>query len=329
MKRVAINGFGRIGRTILRAGLKNKNIKFVAINDLSDINNLAYLLKHDTAYKKLDQKVKVTKDSIIVGNQKIKVYNKKDPSELPWKKLNVDVVVESTGVFRTKEQAETHLKAGAKRVIISAPAKGNDPVKTVVYGVNHKTINKSDKIISNASCTTNCLAPIVKVLNEKFGINNGFMTTTHAYTTSQGLVDSPHSDFRRGRSAPNNIVPTTTGAAKAIDLVLPELSKKINGIAIRVPVLDGSLIDLTLNLKKQVTEKEINQVFEKASKSNLKNILEYSKEELVSSDIIGNTHACIVDPKFTSVNKKTVKVLAWYDNEFGYCSQLIKLINYI
>lgn len=329
MKRVAINGFGRIGRAILRAGLDNKNIKFIAINDLSDIENLAYLLKYDTAYKKLDKKVKTTKDSIIVGDQKIKVYDKKDPSELPWKKLNVDVVVESTGVFRTKEQAETHLKAGAKKVIISAPSKGKQSVKTIVYGVNHKTIKKSDKIISNASCTTNCLAPVVKVLNEKFGINNGFMTTTHAYTSSQGLVDSTHSDFRRGRSAPNNIVPTTTGAAKAIDLVLPELSKKINGIAIRVPVLDGSLIDLTLNLKKQVTEKEINQVFEKASKSDLKNILKYSEEELVSSDIIGDKHACILDPKFTSVNKKTVKVLAWYDNEFGYCSQLIKLINYI
>jgi len=329
MKRVAINGFGRIGRAILRAGLNNKNIKFVAINDLSDIENLAYLLKHDTAYKKLDKKVETKKDSIIVGGQKIKVYNKKDPSELPWKKLNVDVVVESTGVFRTKEQAETHLKAGAKKVIISAPAKGKDPVKTIVYGVNHKTIKKSDKIISNASCTTNCLAPVVKVLNEKFGINNGFMTTAHAYTASQGLVDSTHSDFRRGRSAPNNIVPTTTGAAKAIDLVLPELSKKINGIAIRVPVIDGSLIDLTLNLKKQVTEKEINRAFEKASKSDLKNILRYSEEELVSSDIIGDKHACIIDSKFTSANKKTVKVLAWYDNEFGYCSQLIKLIDYI
>ncbi len=334
--KIAINGFGRIGRTILRAGLNVRGIKFVAVNDLTDIPTLVHLLKYDTVYGKLPYEIKVKEGLIKVGGHSIRVFAEKDPTKLPWKQMGIDIVIESTGIFTTKEQASIHLQAGAKRVIISAPAKGESPVKTIVPGVNHKTIEKTDQILSNASCTTNCLAPMVKVLNDYFGIEKAFMTTVHAYTADQNLVDGPHKDLRRGRSAAMNMVPTTTGAAKATELVIPELKGKIDGIAVRVPVVDGSLTDLTVVIKKPATKDEINQVFLYASKKELRDVLQYSEDELVSRDVIGNPHACLFDSKFTKViapltktekqRGNFVKILGWYDNEFGYCNQLIKLI---
>jgi glyceraldehyde 3-phosphate dehydrogenase len=323
--KVAINGFGRIGRTILKAGINQKHLKFIAINDLAPPENLAYLFKHDTVYGTYPDNVSIKDDLLIIGKNKIKILAEKDPKKLPWKQLGIDLVIESTGIFRTKPQAEMHIEAGAKKVIISAPAKGNFEVKTIVPGVNHKSVNKPDKILSNASCTTNSLAPLAQVLEMNFGIESGFMTTIHGYTAGQSLVDGPNKDFRRGRAAAMNTVPTTTGAAEAINLTIPSLKGKLDGIAIRVPVVDGSLIDLTVQLKKEVTKEQINQAFQKAAKTYLKGTLEYSEEELVSSDIIGNPHGCIFDSKFTKVKGKTVKVLGWYDNEYGYCSQLIKL----
>jgi glyceraldehyde 3-phosphate dehydrogenase len=327
--KVAINGFGRIGRTILRAGINEKHLKFVAINDLAPIDNLVYLLKHDTVYGAFPKPVKVEKDKLIVGNEKIQILAEKDPTKLPWKKLGVDLVIESTGIFRTKDKAEMHLIAGAKKVIISAPAKGEIAVRTIVPGVNNKTVKKSDKVLSNASCTTNCLAPLAQVLEKEFGIENGFMSTIHGYTAGQGIVDGPNKDFRRGRAAAMNTVPTTTGAAKAIGLVIPSLNGKLDGIAVRVPIVDGSLVDLTVCLKKKVTAEQINKAYKKAAQTYLKGTMEYSEEELVSSDIIGNPHGCIFDSKFTKTKGKTVKILGWYDNEFGYCSQLIKLTKFL
>lgn len=333
--KIAINGFGRIGRTLLRAGIKERGIKFVAVNDLTDVPTLAHLLKNDSVYGKINENIATKENQIIVGGHLLKVFSEKDPLKLPWKSLGVDIVIESTGIFTTKEQAEMHLKAGAKKVIISAPAKGETPVKTIVPGVNHKIIEKSDQILSNASCTTNCLAPMLKVLNDAFGIEKGFMTTIHAMTADQNLVDGPHKDLRRGKSASINIVPTTTGAAKAIGLVIPELNGKMDGIAVRVPVIDGSLTDLSVLLKKEVSKEEINKEFLNASIRELKGVLEYSEDEIVSSDIIGNPYGCVFDSKFTKVidssgkEKKRgnfIKVLGWYDNEFGYCNQLIKLI---
>ncbi len=326
MIKVAINGFGRIGRGVLKAGLNDKNIDFVAVNDLTDTKTLAYLLKYDSVYGKFNKKVSATNSYITIDGKKIKVFAEKDPTQLPWGKLKIDVVVESTGIFRTKEKAEMHLKAGAKKVLISAPAKGESFVRTIVPGVNDKELKKTDKIVSNASCTTNCLAPIVKVLNDKFGIEKGLMTTVHAYTADQRLVDAPHKDLRRGRAAGINIVPTTTGAAKAIGLVLPELYGKLDGIAIRVPVVDASVVDLTVDLKKKATAEQINKAFKEASAKELKGILEYSEEALVSSDIVGNNHAAIFDASFTRVIDNKAKVLAWYDNEHGYCCQMIRCI---
>ncbi len=324
--KVAINGFGRIGRWVLKAGLKDKAINVVAVNDLTDAKTLAYLLKYDTAYGKFDGKVEAKGNDLIVNGKRIRIFSEKDPSKLPWGKLGIDVVVESTGIFRTKEQASLHLKAGAKKVLISAPAKGEAFVRTIVPGVNDKTLKKTDRIVSNASCTTNCLAPVAKVLNDKFGIESGLMTTVHAYTADQKLVDAPHKDLRRGRAAAMNIVPTTTGAAKAVGLVLPELNGKMDGIAIRVPVVDGSVIDLTVDLKKKATVEQINKAFKDAANKELKGVLEYSEEALVSSDIIGNTHGAVFDSSFTKVIGNTAKVLAWYDNEYGYCCQMIKCI---
>jgi len=326
MIKVAINGFGRIGRGVLNAGWDDKNIQFVAINDLTDTKTLAYLLKYDSTYGKLDKKVEAADGSITINGKKIKVFAEKDPSKLPWGKLGIDIVVESTGLFRTKEKAGLHLKAGAKKVLISAPAKGDKKVTTIVPGVNNKDLKKSDKIVSNASCTTNCLAPVVKVLNDKFGIEKGMMTTVHAYTAGQKLVDAPTKDLRRGRSAAMNIVPTTTGAAKALGLVLPELNGKLDGIAIRVPVVDASVIDLTVDLKKKATVEQINKAMKQAAQKELKGVLEYSEEELVSTDIIGNAHGAVFDSKFTKVIGNKAKILAWYDNEYGYCCQMIKCI---
>ncbi len=329
MVNVAINGFGRIGRMVFRAGMNDKKINFVAVNDLTDIENLAYLLKYDSVHGKLKEKVSFTKNTLIIGNKKIPVFSEKEPSNLPWKKLKVDVVVESTGFFLTRDLANKHIKAGAKKVLLSAPAK-DDSIKTFVYGVNHKKYKKSDKIISNASCTTNCLSPIANVLDKNFGIVFGLLTTIHAYTISQKVVDGPSKKFRRGRAAAQNIVPTTTGAAQATCKVLPQLKGKMDGMAIRVPVADGSIIDFTCQLKESVSIEKINQAFKKASQGELKNVLEYSNEELVSTDILTNPHSAIFDSQLTQmIGKNMVKVFAWYDNEWGYSCRMIDMLKFM
>jgi glyceraldehyde 3-phosphate dehydrogenase len=326
MVRIAINGFGRIGRMVFRAGLNDRRINFVAVNDLTSPENLAYLLKYDSVHGKLPEKVSNTKNSLTVGKKKIPVFAEKDPANLPWKKLKIDIVVECTGFFLTKELAQKHLDAGAKKVLLSAPAK-DDKIKTFVYGINHKKYKKTDKIISNASCTTNCLVPVAYVLDKNFGIVSGLLTTIHAYTSTQKTVDSSAKKFRRGRAAAQNIVPTTTGAAKATCKVLPQLKGKMDGRAIRVPVVDGSIIDFTCRFKKQVTLEKINRAFKKAAQKELKGILEFSDEELVSTDIIHNPHSAIFDSKLTEViNGKTAKVFAWYDNEWGYSCRMIDML---
>jgi len=325
--RVAINGFGRIGRNVFRAGF-GKGVNIVAVNDLTDTKNLAYLLKHDSVYGECGLNIKFTNNSLIVNGKKILVLSEKDPSKLPWGKLKVDLVVESTGLFRRKDEAMKHIRAGAKKVIISAPSESAE--KTIVLGVNEKTLKKTDKVISMASCTTNCLAPVVKVLDDNFGIESGFMTTVHGYTSSQKLVDGPHHKFRRGRAAAVNIIPTTSGATAATALAIPKLKGKIDGLAMRVPVVAGSITDFVVNLKKSVTVEKINKAFKKAAKGSMKGILAYSTDEIVSTDIIGNKHSSIVDGLSTQViGKKMVKVLSWYDNEWGYSSRMIDLIKYI
>ncbi len=326
--RLAINGFGRIGRMVLRAGIKDRSINFVAINDLTDTKTLANLLKYDSVHGRFDGRVSYTKNSITINKKKIPVFAEKDPEKLPWKSLKVDIAIECTGFFRTYESALKHLTAGAKKVILSAPAKGEgaEKVKTIVMGVNEKTYKKKKHhIISNASCTTNCLAPMVKVLQDNFKIVKGFMTTIHSYTAGQKIVDAPHKDLRRGRSAAVNMVPTTTGAAIAIGKVIPALNGKLDGIAIRVPTPDGSITDLTCVLKKKTTSEELNKLFKKASKQKLKKVLEYSEDPLVSTDIISNPHSCIFDSQLTHVKGNTVKILGWYDNEYGYSCRMIDL----
>jgi len=329
MKRVAINGFGRIGRMVFRAGLSQKDIEFVAINDLTDIETLVYLLKYDSAQKKLNHNIDFTKDSLIIDNKKIKVFAEKEPEKLPWKKLKVDVVAECTGFFKDKESASKHLSAGAKKVIISAPSK--DPDITIVKGVNEHDYNpKKHNVISNASCTTNCLAPIVKVLNDNFGVEKGFMTTSHAYTSTQKLIDSPDKkDLRRGRSAAVNIIPTSTGAAKTVTKTIPELEGNLDGMALRVPIVDGSITDFTCILKKETSIEEIHKLFKSVSKHELKGILEFCEDPIVSSDVIGNPHSVIFDSLLTKVNGNLVKILAWYDNEMGYSNRMIDLIRLV
>jgi len=327
MVRVAINGFGRIGRMVFRAGFKDRRIDFVAFNDLTDVKTLAHLLKYDSVHGKFPGKVSYNDENIVVDGKKIRVYSEKDPKNLPWDKLKVDIVVESTGFFLTRELASQHLEAGAKKVLLSAPAKTPD-IKTIVLGVNEDIYDKKqDKIISNASCTTNCLAPLAKILNDNFGIKRGFMTTVHAYTADQNIHDAPHKDLRRARAAASNIVPTTTGAAKTVGKVIPELNEKLDGIAIRVPVLDGSVTDFVCELEKNVTKEQINKVFKKAAEKGMKNVLEYSEEALVSTDIIGNPSSSIFDSLSTNViNENLVKVLSWYDNEWGYSCRMIDLL---
>ncbi|RLE58713.1 MAG: type I glyceraldehyde-3-phosphate dehydrogenase [Thermoprotei archaeon] len=332
--RVAINGFGRIGRLFYRATLQypefKEKFKVVAVNDLADARSLAFLLKYDSVHGKLKNEIKAEGEYIIVDGEKIKVFNIPDPAQLPWKELDIDIVLESTGRFRDRPSAQKHLNAGAKRVIISAPAK--DPDITIVIGVNHELYNPAKHyIISNASCTTNCLAPVVKVLHENFSIKRGFMTTTHAYTNDQRLLDMVHrKDLRRARAAALSIIPTTTGAAKAIGLVLPELKGKLDGLALRVPVADGSIVDLVAEVEKPVTKEEVNNAFKEAAETYLKGILEYTEEPLVSQDIIGNPHSAIVDGLSTNVIGDTlVKVLAWYDNEWGFSCRLVELMLYM
>ena len=326
MVRVAINGFGRIGRMIFRAGLNDPKIDFVAINDLTDTANLAYLLKYDSAHGKLVDQVGFDSDHLIVDGKNIIVYAKKDPESLPWDDLDVDVVVECTGFFTKKELASKHLKAGAKKVLISAPS--DDADITLVKGVNEHLYNKEQhNIISNASCTTNCMAPIVKVLNDNFKIEKAFMTTIHSYTSTQKSVDGPsRKDVRRGRAAAQNMIPTSTGAAKAVIKVIPELKGKVEAMAVRVPTINGSLIDLVALLNKDVSVEGLNSLFKNVSEYHLKGILEYSEEDYVSSDIINNSNSAIYDAKLTKANGNMIKIFAWYDNEWGYSNRMIDLI---
>ena len=321
--KIAINGFGRIGRLSFRELLKKDEAEIVAINDLTDIETLAHLLRYDSVHGKLDYSVQVESDFLVVNGMRVKVVSNPTPETLPWADLKVDVVIECTGRFLTQESASQHIKAGASKVVLSAPAK--DAVKTIVIGVNDQTLTKEDVIVSNASCTTNCLAPIVKVLDENFGIEKGYISTVHAYTADQNLQDAPHKDLRRARAAALSIIPTTTGAASAVAKVLPSMLGKLDGIALRVPIPDGSLTDLTAILNKDVTKEQINEAFEKASKNELKGVLEYTSDPLVSVDIVGNTHSCIVDSQLTAANGSLVKIVVWYDNEYGYASRLAEL----
>ena len=323
--KVAINGFGRIGRLTFRNLLQNENVEVVAINDLTDNDTLAHLLKYDSAHGRFPGEVSVEGESITVNGQKIAALSERDPEKLPWGDMGVDIVLESTGIFRDEAGAGKHLTAGAKKVIISAPAKGG--IKTVVLGVNDDTLTGEEKILSNASCTTNCLAPMAKVLHESFGgIQKGFITTIHAYTADQRLQDAPHSDLRRARAAAINIVPTTTGAAKAVGLVLPDLKGRLDGNAVRVPTITGSITDLTCVLGREVSAEEVNQAMKKASEGPMKGILEYTEDPIVSSDIIGNPHSSVFDALSTNVNGNMVKVLSWYDNEAGYSARTADLI---
>jgi len=323
MVRIAVNGLGRIGRSFLKIAL-DKKLDIVAVNDLGDINSLVYLIKYDSVYGNYENKVEAGKDFIKINNKKIKVFSEKDPENLPWKELDVDIVIESTGVFTDREGANKHLKAGAKKVIISAP--GKNPDITVVLGVNENQLRKEHKIISMGSCTTNCLAPIVKVLNDGFGIEKGYMTTVHAYTNDQAILDAPHKKLRRGRAGAMNLIPTTSGATTSVTEVIPKLKGKLDGLAIRAPVACGSITDFVAILKKSVTREQVNEALKKASQQKLKGILYYSEDELVSSDIIRNPNSSIVDSILTQANGNLVKVLSWYDNEYGYSCRLVDLV---
>lgn len=329
--RIAINGFGRIGRVTLRKIEEKQNMEVVAINDLSNPANLAHLLKYDSVQRAFNGTVEHNGNHIIVNGHKIVVYNEPDPSKLPWAEHKIDIVIESTGEFVDPVNAIKHVNdSGAKKVIISAPAKGErDDVNYVVLGVNDEIINRDDVIISNASCTTNNVAPLIKILDENWGIEKGFITTVHSYTKDQNLVDGPHKDWRRGRAAAYSIVPTTTGAAKAATKIFPHLKDDLGGAGIRVPVPDGSLTDLTCTLKKSTSVEEINAVFKKVAETSMKGILEYTSDPIVSVDVIGNTHSAVFDSNLTAVlggKNKLVKVVAWYDNEMGYSSRLVELI---
>lgn len=322
--RIGINGFGRIGRLVLKAA-RNTDIEIVGINDLTDAKTLAYLLKYDSVHGRFPVDVTADGNNIVIDGTKVPVTAERDPAKLPWKKLNVDVVLECTGHFRTKETAGKHITAGAKKVLISAPAKDHDG--TFIPGIN---CNKYDKtkhdVISIGSCTTNCLAPMVKVLKENFGISKGFMTTIHAYTNDQSLLDFPHSDLRRARAAAVSMIPTTTGAAKAIAEVIPELKGKMDGCAIRVPTPDGSMVDLAAILEKDTTPEEINAAMKKAADGSLSAAMEYTDEPIVGIDIIGNTHGCIFDSRMTATQGNFVKVFGWYDNEIGFCNRMIDML---
>ncbi|MDD5043446.1 MAG: type I glyceraldehyde-3-phosphate dehydrogenase [Patescibacteria group bacterium] len=324
--RVAINGFGRIGRTTFKAGFGKEGIEWVAVNDLTDAKTLAYLLKYDSVYHEYHRKVRATKNEIIVDGQRIKVFAERDPKNLPWKELNIDVVLECTGIFTNEEGASQHLTAGAKRVIISAPAKGGH-VPTYVLGVNSHKYKKSEKVINNASCTTNCIAPVAAIIQSHFGIKKALMTTIHAYTADQNLVDGPHKDLRRARSAAINIIPTTTGAAISTGEIIPAIRGKFDGLAIRVPVAVGSLSDFTFLTKKKTTVERVNNIFRKMAKHPFyKNILAVTDRPIVSSDIIGNEYSAVVDLSLTKVvDGDLVKVIAWYDNELGYSHRLAEL----
>ncbi|MFD7015498.1 type I glyceraldehyde-3-phosphate dehydrogenase [Streptomyces sp. NPDC059928] len=327
--RVGINGFGRIGRNYFRALLEQgADIEIVAVNDLGDTATTAHLLKYDTILGRLKAEVTHTADTITVDGHTIKVLSERNPADIPWGQLGVDIVIESTGIFTKKADAEKHIAGGAKKVLISAPAKDEDI--TIVMGVNQDKYDASQHhVISNASCTTNCVAPMAKVLDESFGIVKGFMTTVHAYTNDQRILDFPHSDLRRARAAAENIIPTTTGAAKATALVLPQLKGKLDGMAMRVPVPTGSITDLVIELTREVTKDEVNAAFQKAAEGELKGILYYTEDPIVSSDIVSHPASCTFDSQLTMVDAKTVKVLGWYDNEWGYSNRLVDLTVFV
>lgn len=326
--RIAINGFGRIGRNLFRLLLNHPTIEVVAINDLADNKTMSHLLKYDSIHGVLKEKVGYTENTITINEKEFIFFHEKDISNLNWKNLNIDIVVEATGKFKTTEQLQKHIEAGAKKVILSVPPE-DENIKTVVLGVNESILDGSETIISNASCTTNNAAPMIKVIDELCGIEQAYITTIHSFTTDQSLHDQPHKDLRRARGASQSIVPTTTGAAKALSKIFPELEGKIGGCGIRVPVPDGSLTDITFNVKRKVTIEEINNAFEKAASQNLKGILDYTEDPIVSVDIIGNTHSCLFDAQLTSVIDNMVKVVGWYDNEIGYSSRIIDLIIFV
>lgn len=325
--RVAINGFGRIGRITFRALLKKENVEVVAFNDLTDTTTLAHLLKYDSVHGKFDGTVTVDGDYLIINDKKIRVYAERNPADLPWKELNVDIVAECTGIFRKREQMNKHIEAGAKKVLLSVPSAAPDDVDaTIVLGVNDNELKPEHKLVSNASCTTNCLSPVAKVLNDNFGIKTGLMNTIHSYTNDQIILDSPHKDLRRARSAAVSIIPTSTGAAKAIGLVIPELDGKLHGLAMRVPTPDGSIVDLTCELEKVPTVEEINAAMKAAAEGPMKGVLEYCTDPIVSVDIIDNTHSSIFDSGLTMVKGNIVKVVSWYDNEAGYSNRLADML---
>ena len=321
--RVAINGFGRIGRVYLRNCINNPLIEIIAINDLTDAHTLAHLLKYDSIHRKFDGDIKVDGTNLIINGKSIKIVSHKEPENLPWKENNIDVVVECTGHFLDKVSANKHITAGAKKVILSAPAKDDDIV-SIVLGVNDTILKSTDTIVSNASCTTNCAAPMLKVLDQ-FGIEEAYITTVHSYTSDQRIHDAPHKDLRRARAAAMSIIPTSTGAAKAITKIFPHLDGKIGGCGMRVPVPDGSLTDITCVLTKIPTVKEINEAFKAASQKDLKGILEYTEDPVVSVDVIGNSHSVLYDAEFTSIVGNLVKIIGWYDNEWGYSNRLVEL----
>jgi glyceraldehyde 3-phosphate dehydrogenase len=326
MKNIAINGFGRIGRLTYRNLVSRGDYNVVAINDLTDTRTLAHLLKYDSAHGQLGLEVSHTENSITVAGHEIKIYAERDPENLPWKEHNIDVVLECTGFFTDEVGLGKHISAGAKKVVLSAPAKGS--IKTIVVGVNEETLNADDIMVSNASCTTNCLAPMMKVLDENFGVVKGYMTTIHAYTGDQKLQDAPHKDLRRARAAAYSIIPTTTGAAKAVGKVLPNMVGKLDGFAMRVPTITGSATDVTVELEKEVTAEEINAAMKKAAPA-MKGAMRYTEDPIVSADIIGDEHGCIFDALLTSTNGNMVKVMGWYDNESGYSARMVDLLDLI
>ena len=327
-KKIAINGFGRIGRLTFRNLLGKEGIEVAAINDLTDNHTLAHLLKYDSAQGPFEGTVEATDEALIVNGQKIKATSERNPENLPWADMGVDIVLECTGIFRSKEAAGKHLTAGAKDVIISAPAKGSD-VQTIVLGVNEGDLDRRANVFSNASCTTNCLAPLVKILNDNWGINGGSMTTIHAYTADQRIQDAPHSDLRRARAAAYNIVPTSTGAAKAVNLVYKGIEGKLMAIAVRVPTITGSMVELNVVMDKPVTVEGVNAKFKEAAEGPMKGILQYTEDPIVSSDIVRNTHSSIFDAGLTQVNGNMLKVVSWYDNEAGYSARLADMAHLI
>ncbi|MEO0131403.1 MAG: type I glyceraldehyde-3-phosphate dehydrogenase [candidate division WOR-3 bacterium] len=329
--RVAINGFGRIGRLILRIGFKSKNIEFVAVNDITDAKTLAHLLKYDSVHRAMSENIEALENSFLINGEEIKVFSEPDPKNLPWKQLDIDIVCEASGKFTAYEKAKLHLEAGAKKVIITAPPKGEGPVKSIVMGVNEEIYDpKTDHVVSCASCTTNCVVPVAKVLHENFQIKHGYMTTIHAYTQDQRILDAPHKDLRRARACALSMIPTTTGAAKLIGVIFPELKGKIDGCAIRVPTPDVSLVDLSCEVYKDTNRDEVNQAFKKASTGPLKKYMKYLTEPLVSVDFTGSTYSAIFDSTLTQViDNNLVKVFAWYDNEWGYAARVVDLIEFM